>query len=216
MAAFASIGFLLPLILAFPPLAHPHVPKALVMGGASGTVKVLYFTVPWNASHLAEVGPGFEWHLGYAVLATEVPLRVGDVELPAGSYDLDARLGQEEAQWDIVLHDRELRQLERTARRAERRGDTEAAEEARQRADARRQELGRAAGGWLLPARPFDAPEDEHLTMTAVLEGYRAAARWSDEPAGGIEFVLRVGFGDLHRQVRFEEDFEAADGSRGR
>ena len=82
---------------------HPHYPKAIVVGGAAGNVKVMYFTVPFNEKHFADLEPGFDWHLGFSMVETEVALRAGDAEIPAGKYALNARLGSDGESWDLVL-----------------------------------------------------------------------------------------------------------------
>lgn len=86
---------------------HPHHPQAIVVGGAAGSVTLMYMTVPFNADHLEGLEPGFDWHLGFPMVDTEVPLTVGDVQVPAGKYALNARLGEDEGAWDFVLKTRE-------------------------------------------------------------------------------------------------------------
>ena len=51
--------------------------------------------------------------------------------------------------------------------------------------------------------------------MTVVHHGYQTVRAFSTEPAGGVTFSLRVGFGDLHREVDLAEVFAPAP-RRGR
>jgi hypothetical protein len=128
-------------------------------------------TVPFNPEHLEGLQPGFDWHLGFPVLDTEIPLAVGDVTVPAGKYALNARLGEEGA-WDFVVKQRDGEE-------------------------------------YVLGASSFEAAHDEHLTMLVMHRGFSTARRRTAEPAAGVEFTLRVSFGDLHREVTLAEVFEA-------
>lgn len=189
------------LVAAFPstPL-HPHHPKAIVVGGAAGKITVSYFTVPFNADHLKDKPSGFQWHLGGAQLNTEVPLRVGDVDVPAGDYSLNARLDDQGA-WNFVLQDKqaaaEIRQAGRRARNSE-------------AARAKYEELKEAAdkAALVLIAKDFKMVHEEHLDMVAINNGYVRIDRASMDPASGVEFALRVSFGDLHRELKITEEFE--------
>ena len=65
----------------------------------------------------------------------------------------------------------------------------------------------------MIAAADFKAPQDEHLTMTLINRGFNTVRRGSAEPAGGVEFSLRVSFGDLHRAIDITEVFEKAEKS---
>lgn len=188
--------------------AHPHVPKALVIGGAAGKVTVTYFTVPYNPERLRGLKPGFSWHLGFAALRTEVPLEIGDAVVPPGHYKLNAKLG--ENGWNFELVDFQLAQAAMRAQFA--RGAR--AEQARQRYEELKKRLAGTGRDKVLAvaAEDYRAGEDEHLSMLAVLEGFTTVRRFSEEPREGVAFVLRVGFGDLHRAFSVREKFESAPG----
>jgi len=190
------------LLAAFPSTPpHPHHPKSIVIGGAAGKITVAYMTVPFNAEHLKGKEAGFEWHLGYAQLNTEVPLRIDEVDVPAGQYVLKARLGDAPGAWNFVLQDQKFSQQLQQARRRARNSDAarDAYEELQKK--AKESEL-------LLVAHDFKNEDDEHLTMVAINHGYNRESMRSMEPGGGVEFSLRVSFGDLHREVKIAEEFE--------
>ena len=190
------------LVAAFPstPL-HPHHPKSIVIGGAAGKVTISYFTVPFNAKHLKGKPSGFEWHLGGAQLNTEVPLRVGDVDVPAGEYSLHARLGDQEGVWNFVLQNREVARELQQARRRARNSET-----ARAKYEELKKEAAKAS--LVLIAKDCKMAHEEHLNMLAINHGYIRTDRRSMDPAGGVEFSLRVSFGDLHRELKITEEFE--------
>ncbi len=156
-------------------LAHPHYSKAIVVGGAAGSVKILYLTEPFNADHLKGRRAGFEWHLGYAQLHTDVPLQVGEVTVPAGKHKLNARLN-EKGSWDFVL-------------------------------GKLRRPRSEAAQGPVLSATDFKAAQEEHLSMVAMHRGFATRSMRDPGPKTGVEFSLRISFGDLHRELAVKEVF---------
>jgi hypothetical protein len=194
-AALATVG------------VHPHEPKALVLQGAGGKLTVTYQTVPYNAERLRSIEPGFVWHLGFATLDTEVALRSGEVDVPAGRYSLGARRGEEGGDWEPVLTPFELVRAQAALRSAQRRG--EGIEEARAGLAAIEVELGDRGVPTSIPleSRPRSAPHDAHLEIAVLFGGYNTQTRGSVEPTGGMGLTLRIGFGDLHRDVPLVEVF---------
>jgi len=181
---------------------HPHHPKSIVLGGAGGKVVVSYFTVPYNEKHLADLQPGFQWHLGFAQLETEVPLVVGDTQVPAGKYKLNASLGDGGA-WGFELQDMEtMEELQRAQRRARNSATAKA------KFEKMKAEMGDSTIA--LGAQDFAMVREEHLSIIAMHRGFNRPDIQSEEPSSGIAFSLRVGFGDIHREIEFTETFEAA------
>ncbi len=200
--------FLLPLLpavvaLGTPAVLHPHHPKAIRIGGAAGSVNITYFTVPYNETHLANLQPGFSWHLGFSTWKTDVQLQCGEVTIPAGEYKLDAVHAEDG--WHFELSNLELAMAKMRARftRGER------AEAAQQRLAELVTELADSGGTetYRLHADSFKADDEEHLAMYAIHRGYNTTQRMSETPASGAEFSLRISFGDLHREVSVTEVF---------
>ena len=174
------VSLLLALALSVGSPVHPHNPKAIVLQGAAGKVTVTYFTVPFNEERLKDLKPGFVWHLGRAALETDVPLKSGDETISAGKYRINIVRGDSADDWSI--------QLESSARAVE------------------------AAAGQndkiALATEPFKMVHDEHLSIIALSSGYATVKRGSTEPTDGMEIVLRLSFGDLHRQLPLKEVYE--------
>jgi hypothetical protein len=194
----------LPLLAAL--FVHPHHPKAIVVGGAAGKVTLTYFTVPYNGEQLERnAKDGFSWHLGFAVLDSEVPLVAGQTAVPAGRWKWDVRCAGEpkDQRWDVQLVPFELWQ----ARRARRGEAKEAADQ--QLADARAKVM--AAGlpeEVLLPTVAIQGAAAEHLTVGVMHSGYAAVERFSTKPQDGVELTVRMSFGSLHRELGLKEKFE--------
>ncbi len=189
---------------------HPHNPKALKLHGAKGMVTVTYFTVPFNAEHLTALKPGFDWHLGYATLETQVELICGEQKVAPAKYKLNVRRGADKDAWTAVLVPADLARAEGAVQRARRQGD-DAVKEAQGKLDvlkASLQEKG-IANETVLALTSFEAKADEHLTLVGIHHGYDAVARFSEEPAGGMHCSLRFSFGDLHRDLDLREVFDA-------
>ncbi len=189
---------------------HPHVPKALKLQGAKGTVTVTYFTVPFNADHLNELKPGFDWHLGYATLETQVELTCGEGKVAPAKYKLNVRRGDDANAWSAVLVPADLARAQTAVRGARRRGD-DAVKQAQAQLDALVATLKEKgiAQETVLPLTTFEAKTDEHLTLYAIQHGYEAVTRGSEDPAGGMHCSLRFSFGDLHRDLDLHEVFAA-------
>ena len=203
-----------------PPIPHPHVPKAIVVGGAAGKAKVMYFTVPYNAKHLEKLEKDFQWHLGFAHIETEFELKSGDVTVPKGRYKVDVRRGDGTDDWSMVLVNGEWAKANQAWRRAQfqlQRGrgteaDVEKAEAALEAVD-KRIEAGELIKEHVLAMRARKGDEEEHLAITALHRGYTTPRVGLDEPAGGVEFSLRIDFGNIHQRVDFAEVFDAATAS---
>ena len=205
----------LQVLLAVAPTAvHPHHPKAANIGGAGGDIVTSYFTVDYNEEHLKSLETGFEWHLGFAMFRTEVPLKVGDTMVPAGSYKLQARLTDEPGHWNLVLKSRELAMAEMGVFFASRRGEDAVAEAEANLAKTKKKlaETGEDKT-YLLKTRLFDQEHEEHLRMTVLNHGFATVQRMSEDPAGGVEFELRISFGDMHHRVMCQEVF-GKDGAK--
>lgn len=187
---------------------HPHNPKALKLHGAKGMVTVTYFTVPYNAEHLTALKPGFDWHLGYATLETQVELTCGEQKVAPAKYKLNVRRGADADAWTAVLVPNDLARAASALQRARRQGDAAVAE-AQAKLDALKASLAEqgVASETVLALGAFEAKADEHLTLTGIHHGYDAVARFSEEPAGGMHCSLRFSFGDLHRDLDLREVF---------
>lgn len=163
-----------------PPLPlHPHLPKAIVVGGAGGKATVYYFTVPYNPERLKGLQPGFQWHLGRAQLVTEVPLRVGDATVAAGKYKCDVRRGDTGDQWSLVLT-----------------------------AVPKKSDAGEMAKDYVVALQSKKGDAAEHLTLSVINRGYATERVGSDVVAGGVEFALRIDFGDVHEELELAEVFD--------
>ncbi len=205
----------LPVLMAVSPVIapHPHNPKGLVVGGAGGKVTVTYFTVPFNPDQLAKIKPGMSWHLGFAAFETEVPLRAGDSEIPAGKYKLNGKLAKDGkwqiqlASWDLIDAQSKLRR----ARRSASNGSVAAADRVKELQATVEALTEKHKDGIVIAADDFKAEQDEHLTMTLINRGFNTVRRGSAEPKSGVEFSLRVSFGDLHRSIDITEVFTGAE-----
>ncbi|MCC6782533.1 MAG: hypothetical protein IT457_06795 [Planctomycetes bacterium] len=185
-----------------PDLPHPHVPKAIAALGAGGKLGLQWFTVPFNAEHLAKLEKDFTWHLGFASFENAMPLRAGDVAVPPGRWKLDALRGATGQDWSLALSPFELWQARRAV------ASNPAAQEDLARIEKELAERGVPAR-IVVPTEVLAAGDAEHLEFEVLLRGYAARARFSVEPAGGLAFALRLHFGTLHRSVEFTEVYEA-------
>lgn len=190
--------------------SHPHNPKAIKLHGAAGLVTVLYFTVEFNPDRLTDLKPGFDWHLGYAELNTEVDLMCGEVKVPKGTYKLNTRRGEAADVWTSVLVPSRLWKARGAVRQAARRG-AEAETEAKAALEVVEAELkaSGAAHEYELPFTEFAAAKAEHLEIVGIHSGYDTTARGSDAPAAGMQCSVRVSFGDLHHELKLTEVFVA-------
>ena len=72
-------------------VAHPHFSKTVTAQLGANELKLSFTTYPYSAEHLAEVGDGFVFHCGRAVLDVKGDFSSGTVAIPAGSYLVRAR-----------------------------------------------------------------------------------------------------------------------------
>lgn len=192
----------------YPP--HPHHPKAVKLQGAQGMVTLTYFTVEFNPTHISELKPGFDWHIGFAQLNSAVDLKCGDVAIGKGDYKLNVRRGADADSWQAVLVPMTLARAQQAVRSAARKGP-EQEKEAKAALELLQADMKQKGVVFetLLPVSKFDAAKADHLACYGIHYGYDAAERGSDKPAGGAELGFRVSFGDLHREVKFTEVFAA-------
>lgn len=187
---------------------HPHVPKSLVLHGAAGKATLAYQTVDFNAEHLQQLKPGFSWFMAFANLHNEMALTCAGQKIPAGHYKLNMLRGETAADWQLELLDFEWWQQSSRAQRARGRGGEAAAA-----AEAALEELREKLEQQGIPERlVFDLQDfvddhAEHLELNILLEGYATVGLFDATPTKGVQFVLRFSFGDLHKSLRFAEDF---------
>lgn len=208
---FAQLAAVLSLVAALAAPRHPHNPKVVKLQGAAGAVTVLYFTVEFNPARLTALEPGFDWHLGYAELQTEVDLACGDTRIGKGAYKLNARRGASAEDWTAVLVPASLWKARNAVRQAARLGEDKQQEAKAALAAAEADLKARGAPTeTVLPLAKVDAGKSEHLELFGVHYGFDAVARGSEQPAGGMQCGVRIGFGDLHRELKLSENFKAA------
>ncbi len=183
-------------------LAHPHVPKSLVLHGAAGKVTLAYQTVDFNAEHLQQLKPGFSWFMAFANLHNEMPLTCAGQKIPAGHYKLNMLRGATAADWQLELLDFEWWQQSSRAQRARGRGGEAALEELREKLEQQA-----IPERLVFDLQDFEGHHAEHLELNILLEGYATVGLFDATPTKGVQFVLRFSFGDLHKSLRFAEDF---------
>jgi len=196
-----------------PTKRHPHHYQAIKIGGVKGNITLTYFTVPYNPEELKGRKPGFTWHLGGAALKTNVPLKVGDVNVPAGQHKLNCRLNKDGETWTLELQNGELVRAKRQIWRARRQGD-EAVAKARETVKALEAKLKEdgVPANIALPTSTFKADDEEHMIMYAINRGWETTGRGRTAVRGktGARGSLRISFGDLHHEFSFEEVIEGA------
>lgn len=188
------------------PVAHPHVPKAIVLQGAGGKATLTWFTVPYNERQVGTLAKGSEWHLGFATMSVEMPLAVRETDIPVGRYKLNVMRDEEGEFTAFVLTPMELL----VARRAPRGQQPD-----QSKIDAVSKDL--AARGIPerieFPAGVVGGKHAEHLGFSVMSHGYEAIERGSAEPKAGATFTLMADFGDLHRAVELVERFQVVPGA---
>jgi len=111
LAALSALC-LIPLSLAFvdgpreevAPLPHPHFRKVIdCQLGRSEHLKVSHLTVTLDKKGAAAMPVGDGWHLGGALLETDLPLTIGGQKIQPGKYALSAR--KTEKGWALALHE---------------------------------------------------------------------------------------------------------------
>lgn len=196
----AQLPFLAAILSLSLPIAHPHVPKAVVMQGAGGKATLTYFTVPHNAEQVKTLPNGAEWHLGFANLDVAMPLMAGTTRIPVAKYKLNVLHDHQGEFSKFVLIPSDLL----AAGRAPRGQKPDPAKQ-----DAVKKDL--VARGIPerieLAADKFDSKNAEHLRFAVMTDGFEAVERGSAEPKSGASFVIFADFGDLHRKVELVEEF---------
>lgn len=192
---------------------HPHYTKAIKIGGVKGDITVTYLTLTHNPEKVKTVKPGSPWHLGFAKIKTDVPLRAGDVKIPAGEHKLNARLNEDGKSWALELENFQLASTKMQIFRARRQGE-EAVAKVRDKIKAIEASLKKAGtpARIALPTSTFKSEDDEHLTLYAINRGWATKGFGQTESRGktGVRGTLRASFGDLHYQFDFEEIIEGA------
>lgn len=103
---------LIPLSLAFvdspreqpAPLPHPHFRKVIdCQLTRSEHLKVSHLTVTLDKKGAEKMPVGDGWHLGGALLETDLPLTIGGQKVQPGKYALSAR--KTKKGWSLALHE---------------------------------------------------------------------------------------------------------------
>lgn len=108
--AAAAALCMIPLSLAFigspgeAPLPHPHFRKVIdCQLGRNEHLKVSHLTVTLDKKGAEAMPVGDGWHLGGALLETDLPLTIGGKKIQPGKYALSAR--KTEKGWSLALHE---------------------------------------------------------------------------------------------------------------
>ena len=72
-------------------LAHPHIRKTVGASAQGVQLKLSYFTLPYNAEHMADVEEGFVFHCGRATLEISGEIESSGVKVSTGQYDVRAK-----------------------------------------------------------------------------------------------------------------------------
>ena len=104
LLSFLAVAFFLSTAVQSPAQVHPRGEATLSLGG--GTVKVDYGRPPLEGRNLMDmIQPGLLWRMGAdqpTTLETDVPLKIGDKEVPAGKHILLARFS-DKTKWSFVV-----------------------------------------------------------------------------------------------------------------
>ena len=83
-------------------LAHPHIRKTVGANAQGVQLKLSYFTLPYNAEHMADVKEGFVFHCGRATLEIDGEIEISGVKVSTGQYDLRAKAVTAD-EWTLML-----------------------------------------------------------------------------------------------------------------
>ena len=83
-------------------LSHPHIRKTVGASAEGVQLKLSYFTLPYNAEHMADVKEGFVFHCGRATLEISGAVESAGVKVSAGQYDLRAKAVTAD-KWTLLL-----------------------------------------------------------------------------------------------------------------
>ena len=82
--------------------SHPHIRKTVGASAEGVQLKLSYFTLPYNAEHLADVKEGFVFHLGRATLEISGAVESAGTTVSTGQYDLRAKAVTAD-KWTLLL-----------------------------------------------------------------------------------------------------------------
>ena len=83
-------------------LAHPHIRKTVGASAQGVQLKLSYFTLPYNAEHMADVEEGFVFHCGRATLEISGEIEISGVKVSTGQYDVRAKALTAD-EWTLLL-----------------------------------------------------------------------------------------------------------------
>ena len=83
-------------------LSHPHIRKTVGASAEGVQLKLSYFTLPYNAEHMANVKEGFVFHCGRATLEISGAVESAGVKVSSGQYDLRAKAVTAD-KWTLLL-----------------------------------------------------------------------------------------------------------------
>lgn len=83
-------------------LSHPHIRKTVGASAEGAQLKLSYFTLPYNAEHMADVKEGFVFHCGRATLEINGEIESAGVKVSTGQYDLRAKAVSAD-EWTLLL-----------------------------------------------------------------------------------------------------------------
>ena len=81
---------------------HPHFSKTVEVQLPGMTLTVNHITVTFDKKGAEAMKPGGAWHLGGAQFDTSADVKIGGVDVAAGSYSLKVRKNDDDG-WDLVL-----------------------------------------------------------------------------------------------------------------
>ena len=83
-------------------LPHPHIRKTVGASAQGVQLKLSYFTLPYNAEHMADVEEGFVFHCGRATLEISGEIESSGVKVSTGQYDVRAKALTAD-EWTLLL-----------------------------------------------------------------------------------------------------------------
>ena len=83
-------------------ISHPHINKTVSASAQEVTLKLTYFTLPYNAEHMSDIKDGFVFHCGRATLEISGEIASQGVSLVAGEYLVRAKASSLD-KWTLLL-----------------------------------------------------------------------------------------------------------------
>lgn len=83
-------------------VAHPHIRKTVGASTKGAQLKLSYFTIPYNAEHMANIKKGFIFHCGRATLEISGEIESAGVKISTGQYDIRAKAITAD-KWTLLL-----------------------------------------------------------------------------------------------------------------